>query len=299
MASMGMLSRIRWVWLLLGMALASPALAEPRPFELRDGQVVITVTIKGHELPALLDTGATRSLIEVGLARELGIRSQKVRSGGTVGASGGRIALGFTQHEVAIDFGAGPMSRHIGTYEAGNAFAADGVRLLLGMDFLDALAVSLDFHRMTVEFQRSSAFTPPNGEPLNLTRSGWNRPTLPVNLAGAQADLLLDTAASGSLHLDSSFVSIAPELKTLPASRIRIAGIDGVREHDAILVPRVAFGGQVFENVRASSASFGRLIFGGDMDGVVGVDLLKRFNLVIDFGRHRIWMTPHATAPDD
>jgi hypothetical protein len=30
------------------------------------------------------------------------------------------------------------------------------------------------------------------------------------------------------------------------------------------------------------------------MDGVVGVDLLKRFNLVIDFGGNRIWMTPNG-----
>jgi hypothetical protein len=295
---MGMLSRIRWVWLLLGMALASPALAEPRPFELRDGQVVIMVTIKGHELPALLDTGATRSLIEADLARELGIRTQKIRGGGTVGVSGGRVAFGFTQHEVAIDFGAGPMSQRIGTYEAGNTFAAEGVRLLIGMDFLYALVVSLDFQKMTVEFQRSSGFTTPSGEALNLTRSGWNRPTLPVGLAGARADLLLDTAASGSLHLDSSFVAATPELKALPVSRLRIAGIDGVREHNAMLVPEVTFGGQVFENVRASSASFGRLRVVGDIDGVVGVDLLKGFNLVIDFGRHRIWMTPHATEPD-
>ena len=287
------------ICLLLVILAIQPARAEPRPFELRDGQVVITVTLKGRELPALLDTGATRSLIEAGLARELGIRTQKVRRGGTVGASGGRVALGFTQHDVAIDFGAGPMSRHIGTYEAGNAFAAEGVRLLVGMDFLDALVVSLDFQEMTVEFQRSSGFATPSGEPLSLTRSGWNRPTLPVGLAGARANLLLDTAASGSLHLDSSFVAAAPALKALPASRISIAGIDGVREQNAILVPQVTFGGRVFENVRASSSSLGRLRVVGDIDGVVGVDLLKRFNLVIDFGSHRIWMTPHATAPDD
>jgi predicted aspartyl protease len=296
---MGMLSRIRWVWLLLGMALAPPALAEPRPFELRDGQVVIMVTIKGQELPALLDTGATRSLIEVGLARELGIRAQKVRSSNTVGASGGRVAFGFTQSEIAIDFGAGPMSRHIGTYEAGNTFAAEGVRLLIGMDFLYALVVSLDFQKMIVEFQRSSEFMAPGDEPLILTRSGWHRPTLSVGLAGAPADLVLDTAASGSLHLDSSFVAATAELMALPASRLRIAGIDGVREHKAILVPEVTLGGQVFENVRASSASLGLLSRMGDIDGVIGVDLLKRFNLVIDFGRHHLWMTPHATAPTD
>jgi hypothetical protein len=191
------------------------------------------------------------------------------------------------------------MSRHIGTYEAGHTFAAEGVRLLIGMDFLDALVVSLDFQKMAVEFQRSSGFMAPSGEPLNLTRSGWHRPTLSIGLAGAPADLVLDTAASGSLHLDSSFVAATPNLNALPASRLRIAGIDGVREHKAILVPEVTLGGHVFENVRASSASLGLLRRFGDIDGVIGVDLLKRFNLVIDFGRHRLWMTPHANAAND
>jgi hypothetical protein len=296
---MGMLSRIRWVWVLLGVALASPALAEPRPFELRDGQVVIMVTIKDQKLPALLDTGATQSLIEVGLARELGIRTQRI-NGGTVGAAGGRIAYGFTRRDVAVDFGAGPISRRMGTYEAGNTFAAEGVRLLIGMDLLYALIVSLDFKNMTVEFQRPSRFTMPDGEPLKLMRSGWLRPTLPVNLAGTPADLLLDTAASGSLHIDSSFVAATPELKALPISQLRIAGIDGVRDHDAIVVPMVMLAGRVFENIRASSASLERLEMGStDIDGVVGVDLLKYFNLVIDFSGHRVWMTPHTTERGD
>lgn len=298
MTRMGMLPRIRWFLLLLGVTLGSPALAEPRPFELRDGQVIVMVTVKGKELPALLDTGATRSLIEAGLARELGIRTQKIRSSGTVGASGGRVTFGFTQNEVAVDFGAGPMTRRIGTYEAGNTFAAEGVRLLIGMDFLRARVLSLDFETMTMDVQHSSTFKAPKDEPAAMTLSGWRRTTLPVDLGGVRANLLLDTAASGALHLDSTFVAASPELKALPVSPIRIDGIDGTREHDAIIVPQVTLGGQVFEKVRASSSSLDHFNRGKtDIDGVVGVSLLKRFNLVIDFGRYRVWMTPHSVSP--
>jgi hypothetical protein len=295
---MGMRAGICWALMMLGMALGAPALAEPRPFELRGGQVVITVTLNGREVPALLDTGATKSLIERGLARELGIRSQTTRSGGTIGAAGKRVDLGFTS-PVKLDIGAGAATQRIGTYPAGNAFADDDVRLLIGMDLLSAMVVSLDFQKMTVEFQRSSQFAPHAvGEPLKLTPSGWRRPTLPVSLAGAQANLLFDTAASGALHLDSAFVSATPALKSLPVSQRVITGIDGVHEHDAIVVPHMTFGGQTFERVSASSGSFGRLRAADDMDGVVGVDLLKRFNLVIDFGRHRVWMTPNADRND-
>jgi predicted aspartyl protease len=297
MPVMGMLSRICWVLMLLAAGLVLPAQADPRPFELRDGQVVIMVTINGQELPALLDTGATRSLIEVSLARELGIRVQRIRSGGTFGVSGERVAYGYTQHDVAIDFGEGPTSRRIGTYKAGNTFAAEGVRILIGMDFLRARVLSLDFETMTLNVQHSSTFKPPEDEPVAMTSSGWRRTTLPVDLGGVRANLLVDTAASGALHLDSTFVAAAPELNALPVSQIRITGIDGTREHEAITVPHVTLGRQKFENVRASSASLEHFERGKtDIDGVVGVDLLKRFNLVIDFGRYRIWMTPNNHA---
>lgn len=278
--------------------LAPPALAAPQPFELRDGQVVIMVKLKGRELPALLDTGATRSLIETGLAKELGIKTQRVRKGGTVGAGGQKIGIGYSQRAVSIDFGAGPISDRLGTYEPGHAFAPEGVRLLIGMDFLRAMVVSLNFQTMTADIRRSSNFTPPKDAPLELTWSGWGRPTFAVDLAGVRADLILDTAASGALHLDSSFVAATPALKSLPASSRRIVGIDGVREYDSIVISQVIFGGEAFADVRASSGSLGPMHAADDMDGVVGIDLLKRFNLVIDFGYERIWLTPIATSTD-
>ena len=277
--------------------LASPALADPRPFELREGQVVITVTIKGKQLPALLDTGATRSLIETDLARELGIRVQKF-NGGTVGAGGAPVAYGMTDRKVTLDFGAGQVSRRLGTYEAGHAFAADGVRLLIGMDFLDDLAVSLDFLRMTIDFHQPADFIAPQGDFLKLTEAGWLRSTLAVNLAGVQAELLLDTAASSAIHLDSAFVAETPVLKALPVSSRQIVGIDGIRDVAAIVVPHVTFGGLTFEDVRASSGSLAGIEMGStDIDGVAGVALLRRFHLIIDYARNRVWMTLNGSPP--
>jgi hypothetical protein len=278
-------------------AMAAPALAEPRPFRLAGGQVVFDIVIKGQVVPALLDTGATRSLMEVGLAKELGIRTHRIRGGGTSGVTGGRIAFGQTQRFLA-DIGAGQASVHMGTYPAEASFADADVRLLIGMDMLTDLVVSLDFAAMTVELQRWSAFKPPKEPPLKLTQKGWHRPTLRVSLGGAPADLLLDTAASVSLHLDASFVARTPVLKALPASRRRIIGVDGARDHDAFVVPDIAFGTERFADVEASSGSLAALRASDDMDGVMGVGLLKHFHVVMDFGHNRVWLTRHAATQD-
>lgn len=274
---------------------ALPAQAETLPFRLAGGQVVFEVTLKGRTIPALLDTGATLSLIELELSKELGIRSQKIRSGFTVGIGGAGISYGRTQ-EIALNLGDGPIRRSIGTYPAGLGFADEDVRMVVGMDFLSDLVVSLDFRAMTVSFERSATFVAPEIPPLKLTATGWHRSTLSVDLGGARAELLLDTAASVALHLDAAFMAETPDLKNLPVSRQMINGIDGAREHDAVVIPRVVLGGQVFEDVRASAGSLVGLRAADDMDGVVGVGLLKNFDIVMDFGHGRVWMTPHGGA---
>lgn len=285
---------MRWFLTRICLCLAAlmailPAEAAPRAFQLRDGQVVITVNLNGKDLPALLDTGAIRSLIEADFAREMGIRSQRI-GGGTIGASGKTVRYGRTSN-VRLDIGAGAKSRPLGTYEAAEPFAPEGVHLLIGMDVLDNMAVSLDFQTMTISIERGVGFKTPAGEPFKLTRSHWLRPTLSVALADAQAELVFDTAASGTLHLHTDVVARSPELSALPTTRRRITGIDGERERDSIIIPSVTLGGQTFTDVRASAGEMppvGRL----PMHGVIGVDLMKRFHLVMDFAEDRVWMTP-------
>jgi len=132
-----------------------------------------------------------------------------------------------------------------------------------------------------------------NPFPLKLN---WDRPTLLVDLGDAEAELLLDTAASVSLHLSRSFVRDTPQLKDLPASRRKIVGIDGAHEQDSIIVPYIAFGGRTFSQVPASIAPLGNAPWGNSalkskLDGIIGVGLLKRFNILMDFGRRLVWMT--------
>ena len=285
-------SALRVILLVMMVAAALPAHAEKRSFRLAGGQVVFDVTIKGAVVPALMDTGATRSLIEVGLAKELRVGlygTGTAGKGGTTGVTGGRIDYGKTRR-IPVDIGVGRRWTTLGTYPGGASFADPGVRVLIGMDMLTDLAVSLDFETMTVELQRLADFTPPAGEPLKLTQTGWHRPTLRVQLAGAPAELLLDTAASVALHLDAAFVAKTPVLKALPASTQRIAGVDGVKEHDAIVVPEVAFGGERFVDVKASSGSLAALRASDHMDGVMGVGLLKHFRVVMDFGQNEVWL---------
>lgn len=275
---------------LVALMAALPADAAPRPFQLRDGQVVITINLNGRDLPALLDTGAQRSMIEASFAREMGISSQRV-GGGTIGASGKIIRFGRTS-DVKIDVGAGIKRRKIGTYEAAEPFAPDDVHILIGMDLLFYTAVSLDFQAMTVDIQRATELKPPAGKPFALKQSGYRRPALNVMLGDTSVDLLLDTAASVPLHLQMTVVSRSPNLSALPTTRRRISGIDGEHEQDAIIIPTVTLADQTFTDVRATTASMSSRWTG--FDGIIGTSLMRRFHIVFDFDRDLVWITPVA-----
>ena len=286
--------RLTFVSVLLGLvALLSAwdADAEPRAFKLIDGQVVITVTLNGRELPALLDTGATYSMIDADLAAELGIRIRR-QAGGTTGASEQQIPKNMTQ-TVSLDIGAGMRRPKLYTYENGHAFAPDGVQVLIGMNLLNKLAITLDFRAMTIDMGPAAKLAPPIGQPLALKRAKMLRLTLPVAVGDNDVDVMLDTAASSALHLQRHVVEQSPALSALAISRRQVVGIDGMREFDAIVVPELALGGHTFRNVRATVAAkpTDRAIA---VDGVVGVDLLRHFHVVFDFDRDKVWMTPIA-----
>jgi hypothetical protein len=71
-----------------------------------------------------------------------------------------------------------------------------------------------------------------------------------------------------------------------------VAGIDGVSARPVATVPSLRFAGYAFENVPVTIGPASPGISGAD--GVIGVDVLRRFNLVIDYGLNRMWLTPNG-----
>src|SRR5690606_36447543 len=83
---------------------------------------------------------------------------------------------------------------------------------------------------------------------------------------------------------------------TLRTSESLVIGSDRASARPILSLPSVEIGGVRFEDVPATIGPRDRLASLIVGDGVIGVDLLKRFNLVIDFRRSRLWMTPNAAS---
>lgn len=116
----------------------------------------------------------------------------------------------------------------------------------------------------------------------------------PVRIEGAGETLfILDTAAGTSL--------IAPDLRDRldlepgQVRRQRVRGATGEIELDYVRLPGLVFGGERQDGVWAVVADLDEF-HGGEAAGVLGVDVLSRFDLRLDLARGVLELSPPAGA---
>ncbi len=279
------------MWALLALAMTPVGLAAPRPFRLADNQILFPVTIEGHETLALLDTAASGSLISDALANRLAIKHGRVLGAGTVGVSGEHTRSSITP-EVKVGLADGiEVRRRLRVFDADAAFVSGGAEMIVGRDLLRDRVVAIDFDRRTIDIAVSREFEPPDAPPIFF--SSWYEPAIKVGIAGRNADLTIDTAASSALHLSGFFADDVPAIESLRTSETLVIGSDSASARPILSLPSLELASVTFENVPTTIGPRKATIVG---DGVIGIDLLKRFNLVIDFRRSRIWMAPNANS---
>jgi hypothetical protein len=274
--------------LALVLASAPVAVAEERPFMLIGGQIVIPVKVEGHETLALLDTGANRTGISEGLARELNVST--LLHGRQVGAAGAMQNYRLTE-AVQFEVGGRTWRRRIATIPGDGQFAPNGVAMIIGMDVLHEQVLTIDFERQVFDLTPYRSFKAPAKAPVKLN-DFYGLKTLDVKLGEVKARLIIDTAASSALHIQDLFERNVRATKGLPGSQTLVAAIDGVAAQPVTTLPSIAFAGFTLKGVPISvGPSWGGA---SHSDSVMGVDVLRRFNLVIDYGLGRIWLTPNG-----
>lgn len=290
--------------LLAGLLLWFPAAAravvvlDSVPFELGpDHRVYVECRINGHARPLrfLLDTGAT----------DVVLNSASPHTGGLAQFGERRTNRGANsvEHVAAT----APTQRlQLGRLTADSLAllsiayppqAWDGV---LGLSFLRRYVVRLDYPRRLLFFYDPATFRAPDGQaPQALTyRLGVPVATFRLEYAGQpyEVSLELDTGSDRVLDLNTPFVrrhGLRGRKQPFALSQISGTTRDGgVLENvffDALHVAGFRLPGipgalsAVTEGVQASS----------ELDGVMGSNLLYRFNQTYDFGRGRLYLEPN------
>lgn len=291
--------------LLAAALLATPALASqaPQPAQatvahsthfdfLQERQVLFPMRINGRLVEAWLDSGASSTVVDARVAASLGLPlGEVVRAQGVAGrVDGVRLARADLQlGDLALP------GRHVAVMDLGvlAEVVPRPVQVILGRDVFDSAVLDIDFRTQEISFLARHDFRPPPVDALPLTTAG-NLRAFPIRISGVDTQAILDLGNSGALLIDRDFADQARLLVGRPVSTQLSVGVDGPRESVVTSVDNVEVGGVRFDGV-PTVATVGLV---ARAPANVGLALLSRFHVTVDFAGDRLWLQPYPETED-
>jgi hypothetical protein len=274
-------------------SLAPTAIRQPVPFTIFRGKILFVMTVQGRSATAILDSGADFSVVDTGFAAAAGLSPS---AGGQIDATIGELSVGKIP-AIALEL-PGQFTAQIPVLSADLSKASQlygrKIDFILGGDILRKLAVAIDFGAQRFRFGRTGL--QPAGLqaiPVELARYA---PIVPVQVGTQQLKLLLDLGSGGSLSVspdawtrikpqgvrvtDAAVAAANGEIGIFPRARIAHVTIAGVDEPD------------VEVNVLPVPVHVT-----GKADGLIGLAILSRYDVVLDIPAGKLWLRLRRGAP--
>jgi hypothetical protein len=272
------------------------------PFDLAGNLIFVQGRLNNSApLWFIFDTGASSSVVDVKLAKTLGLKTRGhilgTGSAGTTMASRVRnvsVALpgvevsGLTVYTLPVDFLSAPLGRRIG-----------GV---IGNDLIGACVVEIDYANKVINFyDRQGYHYNGTGEVIPFTVEGdgniYGRAKVEIE-GGAplEGKFEIDTGSTGALELNTPFVKKHRLLSLVKRSkRVNVGGVGGTAGAVTTRARTVKLGKFALENVivRLSQATKGDFA-SAQHDGTLGGAIFRRFKFTIDIQGRRLILEPNA-----
>jgi len=277
-----------------GLVLARPAFAEPGriPFEHARGKVFAPVMVNGLPVQAMLDSGSAFYGLDKAFAAKAGV----VPVGRSIAVRGVQHSLSGRWADIRqLSIGGVTLSGApalVVDYGALAGVVGRDIEMALGGDFFRRFVVDLDFDDESLAIVPREGFTAPSDATLVALRPARGVMTAPVRFAdettlwaivdtGSEPPLIVSPGPSRSLRLFDGRSSTAP-----------LGGIGGGAVVKVGAAPTLSVGGHRFEDVPVQGAP---RKLGAEAN--LGLGLLARFRLWLDFGGQRMWLRPRPAPP--
>jgi hypothetical protein len=260
------------------------------------GHIVLPVTVEGVAGYAVLDNGASTSVVDRKFAEEQSLAHGaiarmliKTLRGGFEFGQGANLSVGGVNEHVT------PLVLDIGLLSQ-----AAGVKLIgiVGEEFFERHVVAIDFTRNELTFYDPRAFTPPSDvAPLPLKSKFTAKTRLPATIEGqGDYEITFDLGASGFAMIDEGDMAnkmMADGRPWIPRSSGIVRKGEFMR-HDGrtITTKEIGFAGFELNDIPTDVAAKG---FVAPSDVSLGVNALSRFDIIFDIGNKRMWMRPNAS----
>lgn len=270
------------------------------PIQIINNHVYLPVTINGHLLLFMLDTGG-RNLLTPEAAAKAGVKSVGAFGGGGVGKKIVTMGLAKVAAMTVGDkislrnqaFIVEPLP-HFDQIE-GTEF--DG---LIGYEVLKRFVARIDYAGRTVTFIRSSDFSSANaGQPVPFTFFG-STPMVNATLDSLSGQFEVDTGSRAGLTLWTPFVQAHQLVKRYQASPETTIGwgvggkaVGHVARGGELLLGNIKIPHPVLtmQNHAVSPNSV------KEDDGNIGGAILRRFTITLDYNHHTLYLQPNKDFP--
>ncbi len=259
------------------------------PFEyLKGSQIHLPITINGHPTIAQLDSGATSHTVDTALATKIGLRSERTISGQ---GFGGSEAMSIAH--VTITAGAMTITNSeavVFDHETISKAMGHSSYVTLGGDAFRHAVVDIDFKHRRLAFRDPSRFVAPaHAQELPLT--GRDIRSLPVTVDGRPVRMQFDLGNGRAALLYQKYWKAAYPGNRRTATTYS-GGSGGFNVQKFMMLDEVRVGTTVFRDV-PTLLQEGKGDLGGDQfDGNIGIGLLGRFHLIVDFPHNRAFFAP-------
>lgn len=280
------------------------------PFELVNRHVVLKVRVNdSRPLSFLLDTGDKYAVMDMGRAKELGVKlGQEVH----VDGAGSKVKLGaLTQGAMFTVEGLENFTQPVFLAmplddlapRLGSDF--DGI---LGADFIRNFVVEVDYEARVLRLHHLDAFTYAGpGESIPIELDALDHPTIrasvtPLGGVPIPGTFRLDLGSGASCTLSSPFVREhhLPGAGAKTVRSIGHMGAGGRTNAEIGRMARLSFGGFQIPNPQAefsrdSSGAFAST----EVQGNIGEQVLSKFRLFLDYPHKRIIFEPNRHFTDE
>jgi predicted aspartyl protease len=256
--------------------------------------LVAEVELNGHRLPALLDTGAEFTLVDSSMAKEIGL---KVEAPFETNAIGGKTQIGRADIDKLV---IGPFTRSGGWIGVGDltpirAYARQPAAMIIGADLLAHIAFGVSHDKGTIIFLPTGVHLSGTyaAVQLRISQPG-NHVLMELGANGHPVTVAVDTGS------DDELVLAQPKwAEIIPASARTTTragwGLGGVISDTISRIQQVKLGNESADDVIAVRTS---AVPGADVDGVVGMGLLSRWDVFMDAQAGVMALTkPSKAAP--
>jgi predicted aspartyl protease len=270
------------------------------PIEIATGGIVLlAANVSGHRLSMIVDSGAESSVINAARLAGLGLDG---RGAFALGASGGDTVASYIQHVTFELPGVTVRDQTVAAIDFRALETSFGQRIdgVLGYDFLSRFVVEIDYphHKIRLHDPARYQHAEPGAIAISLEGSTpWVDATITVqDRAPLTGHFTVDTGCTCQVSMTSPFTDANHLLDAVLTDKIgEYAGAGGPTESVSGAIARLQIGDTSIDH---PIADFARDTKGATADpdsaGLIGAQVLRKFVVVFDYARGRMWLDPPA-----